>query len=229
MSNTIELKYKNIIDNLESKLPQGKKIKYSTANIMRVLFLAKYTKTVKAIELLDKNGFYEDANILIRTLFEILITVLYCEISPNEYYERYEDYCCIPKIKFYNSIKKYGYAIDENRLKELEQEGKNFLTKYNVKKANKWNNLTFFATLDKVIKYYNCDDYMKIYDCIYCLSSEYIHTSSQSLQKSYFKFVDNKCYYNSDPIIEKDKKELLTYVEIISEKILNIYNEKNYV
>lgn len=64
---------------------------------MRVLFLAKFTKTVKAIKLLDEKGYYEDANVLVRTLFEIIITILYCEMNPDINYERYDEYNCISK------------------------------------------------------------------------------------------------------------------------------------
>ena len=104
---TKTLRYKKICDDLQLKISnsyKNKKIKIHS--YIRLGLLAKYNKSIKAIFYLDNKGFFEDANIILRTVFEIFITILFCELNPDENYKRFFDYNIVTRLGYINDDEK---------------------------------------------------------------------------------------------------------------------------
>ena len=103
-----DIRYKEILNNLQFKITDT----YKGQNLqlhsyIRLGLLCKYDKSIKAIYKLDLAGFFEDANIILRTVFENFITIMYCEINPNKLYKRFFDY---------NVFNRLSYISEDNEI-----------------------------------------------------------------------------------------------------------------
>ena len=96
-----DARYKKILNNLQLKILdtyKGKKLQLYS--YIRLGLLCKYDKSIKAIYRLDSDGFFEDANIILRTVFENFITIMYCESNPKKLYKRFFDYNVITRLQY---------------------------------------------------------------------------------------------------------------------------------
>ena len=109
----------NILDN---RLMAG--FSYSIPKELFTTFvIAKSRKTHEAITLLCKNGFGEDAFMLSRTLFELLIIFLYILKDTKNRLARYIKYDHVTREKLYNYIStKPEFLRDERATPEVIQQ-----------------------------------------------------------------------------------------------------------
>lgn len=111
----------------------------TTTDVICCYALAKCYKTFSVIINLCKNGYYEDAQMLGRTLFDVFIVIssaFYDKTGENS--ERYKDFDTIMRKEIYNKIKKteefreYSKNVAESGeiLEEVKVETEELLKKY---------------------------------------------------------------------------------------------------
>lgn len=118
-----ELNNKLLQPQLKLQLPenQDRTFTIETYKIIRSSLLVKYIKSVKAIAFLDMNGFFEDAKIILRTVYEIMIILLYSNMKPEEYFNRFKKYNCVITKKNLMNIKKNIFKIRKMRSIGMEK------------------------------------------------------------------------------------------------------------
>lgn len=72
------------------------------------------------------NGFFEDTKIILRTVYEIMIILLYSNMNPEEYFNRFKKYNCVIVRKYIESLgteelKQVKKAALENNKKEFNE------------------------------------------------------------------------------------------------------------
>lgn len=195
--------------------------------IIKTSLLAKYTKSVKAIYVLDSYGFYEDAKIILRSIFELFIIILYCETDTTLYY-RYKNFQYIILNKYFEGLneeeknKVFPKAIENIKNKVFQ-----FSNDYyegNFKKVDKsnWNGIPFKETVNRTSKNYNDNEILIYYDVIYKLNCENTHSDYNSIIKSYLQY--NTDYtgarISSNPEQDDNYIDIINKVEAITDKLL---------
>lgn len=103
--------FSKVINYIESNIPR--KIENTYRDKILVGFLSKYVKILKSIKKLDKLGYFEECDILIRSLYEIMVEVAYLELNPEENYERLELYSYYEDKKLMEQLsKEFNINVD---------------------------------------------------------------------------------------------------------------------
>lgn len=183
------IRYKKILNNLQFKIMDTyKEQKLQLYSYIRLGLLCKYDKSIKAIYKLDLAGFFEDANIILRTVFENFITIMYCEINPNEFYKRFFDYNVFSRLGYINEnneISKLISMINKEEIENMNQKKQEFIKNYKPKKFFKWNDMNILELCKKLDKYYKTKFYSSMYIIIYKNNSEYIHPNIVNIFENY--------------------------------------------
>lgn len=223
-------RYNKLIEELNNRLKQpteklnqlgDKLITLETYKVIRSSLLAKYIKSAKAIAFLDMNGFFEDAKIILRTMYEIMIILLYCNINPEEYYNRFKNYKCV-------NIKKYIKSLNSEQLKYIkiealennQKEYNEYKKKYikNKKDEKHWNGKTFIETMEKVAKTYD-EDIKNLYYEVYMLNCEEVHSDFSGILNNYLILSNGKIEITADIKKNLDYLNIIQSLEQISEKL----------
>lgn len=217
-------RYKNIFKDLNKKIEEvycGKKLDLCT--YIRLGLICKYDKSIKAIYKLDMLGFFEDANIILRTVFENFITIMYCEIEPQKRYERFLNYNCIIRngylkrdMKIYEIFEeiKNGYIIN------LKEQVNEYKKKYNGKNFCNWSGKDISNICKSLDKYYRTSFYNSMYMIIYKQYSEYIHPNIVNIFENYISINNNKLVLNCNPNPDNENFEIIENLEEINKKII---------
>ena len=226
-------RYNKLIEKLNNKLNKpmekinqlgDKSISLETYKVIRSSLLAKYIKSAKAVAFLDMNGFFEDSKIILRTMYEIMIILLYCNINPKEYYNRFKNYKCV-------NIKKYIESLNDEQLKYVKKEAlennkkeyNEYKNKYikNKKDEKYWNGKTFKETMAKVAKTYDQSIENLYYD-VYMLNCEEVHSDFSGILNNYL------ILSNGNIEITADIKKNLDYINIV-QSLEQISEKLNYI
>ncbi len=221
-------RYNKLIEELNNKLNKpikkinqlgDKSITLETYKIIRSSLLAKYIKSAKAIAFLDMNGFFEDSKIILRTMYETMIILLYCNINPEEYYNRFKNYKCI-------NIKKYIESLNDEQLKYVKKEAiennkkeyYEFKNKYikNKKDEKYWNGKK--ETMEEVAKAYDQSIENLYYD-VYMLNCEGVHSDFSGILNNYLILSNEKIEISADIKKNLDYINIVQSLEQISEKL----------
>lgn len=150
--------------------------------------LGKAYKTHKAITVLCEQGFGQDAAILLRSLFDLTLSLLYITQKDEDYYaERYFDYLLIkqekmldymnsiPELKtnFNNEAKKRGSSFSE---KELRKQAKEAREKYHYIDSFDWSD----KSMQDMAKEVGRGNMQK---SIYRLLADISHSSANSISE----------------------------------------------
>lgn len=216
----INTKILRIKDDPNRKIPEHE--------IIKISLIAKYMKTIKAISLLDLNGFFEDAKILLRSLFEIAIILLYCDLDSTRYY-RYKEYQFITLNNYLSILDEDDKKkIVENGIERIEKKVLKFKEKYlnNGFKKNElytWNGISFHNTVNEVIKQYNDDELDTYYNVIYKLNCEFTHSDYNSIINSYLYYDStfSSVTINTNPEKNINYVDIVNHVEAITDKLLS--------
>lgn len=193
-------------------------MKIHTAKLVKYALLAKYRRLVLAIAKLDLEGLYDEAKILIRSLYEMMITFLYCNMN-KIYYERYEDY---GKVSAYKTIK---FILDKSLLnlsKEMVETSSKQCTEYISKygkKTNSWNGITLAETMEEVALFYKDDDIKQLYLNAYKLNCEDVHTNYNSLIKNFLIIDSDGIKIKCTQEIDENYNKIINIVERITSKL----------
>ena len=101
--------------------------------------LFNFIDLLRSVALLDYNHMRFSGNIIIRSMFELLVDFLYCETNRNELYSRFGSYENVNRVLLYEAVpKEIKSKIDEETYRNYTfQEYKNFIKKYNINPDDK--------------------------------------------------------------------------------------------
>lgn len=218
-----ELNNKLLQPQLKLQLPenQDRTFTIETYKIIRSSLLAKYIKSVKAIAFLDMNGFFEDAKIILRTVYEIMIILLYSNMNPEEYFNRFKKYKCVIIKKYIDSLgteelKQVKKEALENNKKEFNEYKEKYIQNKNDEKY--WNGKTFNTTRKKVAKKYD-NDINTLYYNIYMLNCEKVHSDFLGIMNDYLIVSNDKIEINADITKDINYTYIIKSLEAISKKL----------
>lgn len=191
----------------------------------------KSSKTFRAIRILCSLGYGEDAAILLRSLFENLLYILFISKGEKEKLAlEYIEYDFIIKKegldrlkKYPNDYIKYKKEIDRQEL-EIINNYNNFLQKYSYKnKRNIFNKDKRMLAKEVGLEWE--------YDMVYWLDSHYAHTTPNTANKM-IKFEENIYSASSGPsdnFVLQNIVSSLYYILMILEKVIEVFsiNEKD--
>ncbi len=219
-------RYKEVFNKLNNKINNsynGKKLNINT--YIRLGLLAKYTKSLKAIYILDKNGFYEDCKILSRTVFEIFLTIMYCELNPTKLYKRFFDYNVHTRLKYTNfedkDISEVINFVYRDNIEKMKLEKEKFKTNYKEENLSNWHGMTIKQLCKKLNKKYKKDFFTTMYYVIYMNFSEYIHPDIVNIFGNYIS-IDKRLNVNCKAVIDKDNSEIIEIIEGINDELTSI-------
>ena len=189
----IEVKYKALFDYnrelravvdtiMEKKFPMG-----ADKDMFAAFCIGKAYKTQAAILLLCQQGYGQDAAILVRSLIELLITLLYILKDPtDERIQRYFAYDWIMRKKMYNYGKTKPEILEilkernqnlkqgDNPIEEVEKQAIAMQTKYNYKKD--WSDKNMREMAEEVGR-------VDLYLTVYRLQSQIMHTAPRVMNE----------------------------------------------
>jgi len=82
---------------------------------------AKGMKSWRAIAVLFFGGFQEDAEIVLRSLVDVVLDMRFISLDPKERAERFIDYREIHRLRFLRRGKELGIVTDEKEIERLEK------------------------------------------------------------------------------------------------------------
>lgn len=204
---------------------------------LTMFLLAKYYKTALALKTLVVSGFEEDARILLRTLFEILINLSYLSKDSTTRSKQFIEFFFIERKHLLDSIRKHYRTTYDNIDPNIKNK---IVTDYNRVKNNysnetQWSGKSIHQMaidLGYNAKYW--------YDIVYSPESTYVHSSVSSSDK-FLKKINNQKYVLVGPgyfqafdVISKASeftREMLLLSskiwEVSAEKVNDAWNECN--
>jgi len=163
--------------------------------------LGKAYKTHEVTVLLCKNGYGEDAFMLTRTLFELMVTTAYILQNKSEdRLMRYMNYDWVTRKKMYDYVKtkdallaSLNKAIEsgsrENTIEEVEREYKTVMEKYNYR--NGWSDRSIERMSESIGR-------LDMYSTVYRLQCMVSHTNARSMNE-YITSTDQGIILNIGP------------------------------
>ncbi|TGE35852.1 hypothetical protein E4K67_22295 [Desulfosporosinus fructosivorans] len=142
-----------------------------------MFMLAKFYKTLLAFRLLIVSGFEEDASILLRTLLENLINLVYISEKPQDRIKLFIEFDHIIRKRILDRFER-NYpeeVIDDNVRNSILQNYE--LVKDNYKPKTSWRRMDIMTNNleDTQAKYW--------YDIVYSIESSYVHSNVRSSLK----------------------------------------------
>lgn len=186
-----------------------------THKVIRIAMFCKYYKTIQAIGKLDLQGYFEDAQVLLRCAYELLINLLYCNTNKTNYI-RFHEFKYVLYNKYYNKLNaEQKKLVDQESLKGIlrgyESYKNNYIKTNNDKKY--WNGLNLYDTVISVKETYG-DDIEKMYTSIYSLYSDDVHSNILGLVGKFLKNdEDDNLLVNSNPMPDSNYTEIIDYLE----------------
>ncbi len=194
VKNEIRSKYKALLSfnqeirNLADKMmDQNKKIE-GPKDIFTAFAMGKGNKTHGAIFLLCKQGYGEDASILARSLFDLLINLLYINADKtNKRIYRYFDYDWVLRKDMFDYILGKPPIMGKIRervsspeqydtiIKNIEKQSKSAQEKYNYTNRG-WSDKSLFDMAKEVNRF-------KAYKTVYRLQCQLDHNASRSMNE----------------------------------------------
>ena len=173
----------------------------SNKSFFEAFVLGKAFKTYEAILLLCRNGYGEDAFMLARSLFELMVTNSYILQDPTEdMLMRYMHYDWVTRKEMYDYISSNPDLLaklnDEitsgrklNTIPEVEQEYENAMAKY--KYQNGWSDKTIRGMANAIGR-------NDMYSTVYRLQCTVGHTNARSMNE-YVQLTDEGAVLNIGP------------------------------
>ena len=217
--------YIKLINYIENHIPQ--EITNTFRDKILIGFLSKYVKTVKAIRILDLLGYFEECDILIRSLYEIVVEIAYLELDINKNYERLELYSYHENKKFIEQLSKEFKAdintiLDYEKINLMADEYKN--KKYDGSR-NYWNGMSIRDTAKIVDKeWHDGKDFVsleKLYFVIYKIDCLFSHNSVKILETNYINMIEKGLEYKISPFPNENYIHSCNAVYLISYNLVN--------
>ena len=156
-----------------------------------VFILTKNIKTLQAIEILCKNGFGQDALLLLRSMLESVISLGYIILDKENRGQLYLEYGDFLKLKSGKVLLRTNSGVDKTRIQarvqELEREWDSIKHKFLNREGEVCPTWSCKNLREMAIK----ANLLSVYEWTYPLCSSYAHTTS-SIAYSYVLGIDKK-------------------------------------
>ena len=99
-----------------------------------MFLLFSFIDLLRGVAILDNNHMVVAGNIIVRSMFELLIDFLYCETDRKNLYLRFGEYQDINRVLLYNSVSSdIQEKVDKDKYENVTLKNYNlFLEKYNI-------------------------------------------------------------------------------------------------
>lgn len=206
---------------------------YESFRLAPYLMLFNFINLLKSVALLDRNHIIVAGEIIIRTMYEILIDFLYCETDRGNLYLRFGEYQNVKRVLLYEistddikeEINKEDY--EKITLKKYDE----FIVKYKIKSKKElysWSGLSISKMIDKIKKIE--PEAFDLFLRIYKVNCNYVHTDAD-LICSYCSINDKQLNLDYEKIYKKNKYILIqkinSLVDIFYKHFNNIYGNKD--
>jgi len=222
-------RYNEHITNLENLfISVNIKGTYEDFRFAPCFMLFSFIDLLRSVAILDNSHMITAGNIIIRSMFEILVDFLYCE-TDKKLYERFGKYQSVNRVNLYNELsedlknKVNKEKYENNILKEFDA----FKEKYNITKKNElynWSGLSVKEMVNIISK--DVPEIKGLFLNIYKTNCEYTHPSSTSICE-YAKLLDKKVKVSYEQKYNKDKYLLIRQINSMVEIFYNKFND-NY-
>ncbi len=229
-------KYNEHIEKLENLLKSVNLTgDYESFRLTPCLMLFNFIDLLRSVAVLDNSHIAVAGEIIIRSMFEILIDFLYCETDRGNLYIRFVEYQNVKRVLLYeistNDIKE---KINKNDYEEITSKKYNeFKDKYKIKNRNElyyWSGLSISKMVDKVKEVE--PEVSDLFLNIYKVNCNYVHTNAD-LICSYCSISDKQLNLEYDKNYKKDKYILIqkinSLVDIFYKYFNNIYANKDLI
>lgn len=226
-------RYNKHINRLENLIKSVKiKGQYEEYRIIPCLMLVNFIDLLRSVTILDIKHMSVSGNIIIRSMFEVLLDFLYCE-TDRKLYLRYADYQFAKRKILYDKLPQYikDDVDKENFENVVTPNYEKFKKQYNIKNQNQlfnWCDKTIYQRV-KIVSKRNPD----IFDLFYkiyepnCLDTHnYVGTIKQ-----YVRYKNGDLLLNYDNIYNEDKfwlmKQINSLVDIFYDDFEKQYANKS--
>jgi hypothetical protein len=178
-------------------------IEESTYKYAVFFFFCKAYKAYQSIRLLCRKGFWEDAQILCRTIFELCLQSRYLMKNPIKHGELWYNYDMIRRYKYYKKISEIDpdlKNIDEPQkqasIVELKQHYEQHKTEY--PRDDNWYGKSIRKLAQEIDENHPDKPYEWWYIKVYAIESGYVHSGSGTI-KDYFEDRPDHLFVNCYP------------------------------
>ncbi len=229
-------KYNEHVIKLENLLKSVQLVgNYEQFRLAPCLMLFNFIDLLRGVIVLDSHHMVTSGNIIIRSMFEVLVDFLYCETDRKNLYLRFGEYQYVNRVLLYNSSpKEIQYEVNQNEYQNITlPKYKEFLEKYNIKKEEyqklqNWSGISIAKRVNKTKK--NVPEMENLYLNIYKINCGYAHTYSDTICE-YTSLCDQKINLSYEKKYIKDIfstiREVNSLVEIFYDNFKNNYANKS--
>lgn len=225
-------KYNEHITSLEDLLKSVTiKGNYEQFRLAPCFLLFSFIDLLRGVAILDNNHMVVAGNIIVRSMFELLIDFLYCETDRKNLYLRFGEYQDINRVLLYNSVSSdIQEKVDKDKYENVTLKNYNlFLEKYNInpkdkRKLSNWCGLSIKERVDNVSE--TVPEIYNLYLNIYKINCVYTHTDAGTICE-YAEHINEGIDLNYQRKYNKDKflliKEINSIVEIFYNRFKDTY------
>lgn len=220
-------KYNEHISSLEVLLKSVQiKGNYEQFRLAPCFMLFNFIDLLRGVAILDINHMFVSGNIIIRSMFEVLVDFLYCETDRKKLYLRFGEYQDVERVLLYKSSpKEIQKRVNQEDYQNITLSKYNdFLKKYNIKNEkilNNWSGLYLSIRVKEVAKF--VPEISDLYLNIYKINCIYVHTYSNTICK-YANLTNNGINLNYEAKYNEDKFELIKKVNSLVDIFYNKFN-----
>ena len=219
-------KYNEHITNLENLLKSVTiKGKYEQFRLAPCFLLFSFIDLLRGVTVLDNKHMVVAVNIIVRSMFELLIDFLYCETDRKNLYLRFGEYKDVNCVLLYNDISNdIQEKVDKDKYENVTLKNYNlFLKKYNIslkdrRKLSNWCGLSIKERVDKVSEI--VPEIYNLYLNIYKINCNYMHTDSGTISE-YAEIINGGINLDYQQNYNKDKFLLIQEINSMAEIFYN--------
>lgn len=203
---------------------------YEQYRIAPCFMLFTFIDLLRSIAILDNNHMISAGNIVLRTMFEILLDFLYCETDRKNLYLRFGEYKNVNIVLKYKSLTKemQSQINQEAYTQNIIPNYNDFLKKYNidVKKNKKalfsWSGNSIKNKVDIVAK--KIPEINVLYYNIYSLNCEYVHNYSETITQ-YGTYENNSIAVDYQKKYKQDNFVLMRQTNSLADLFYDEFNK----
>lgn len=201
---------------------------YEEYRLAPCLMLFNFIDLLRGVTILDSNHMVTSGNIIIRSMFEILLDFLYCE-TDRKLYLRFGEYQDVNCVLLYKSV-------PQNIKDKVDKEDYNNITvpnferfkiKYNIKNEKKelsnWCGKSIFQRVKIVSK--KIPEILDLYYNIYKLNCDYTHNYAGTITQ-YVNYNNKSLNANYSNKHNKDKFCLIRQINSLTDIFYNEFKKQ---
>lgn len=201
-------------------------ISKSSKDLFCHLMAAKTFKSHEAVLLLCRNGYGEDALILARSLFDLLVTLLYILKDPTDNrINRYLDFDFVATVRLFKQNRLKGKLLDEllnrfttigardDHMEKILAHSKSLVKKYNY--GLTWSDKNIYQMAEEVGR-------VEAYQTIYKMQCDFAHSNARGLNEYITRQNETEIEIIACPSIRLLKLVLVHAFDMISNSLFQL-------